>query len=75
MSYSSWMLLNTPVPNGVHQVLVTELVHSLDFARYSDFRPTITLPVVHQVIKGLALIHRPGHSTRGCHISLALLAV
>ncbi|KAF8175718.1 kinase-like domain-containing protein, partial [Mycena galopus ATCC 62051] len=47
-------------PNGVHQVLVMELVHPLDLKRYSIFRPRITRMVVRQLVEGLASIHSLG---------------
>ncbi|KAJ7858624.1 hypothetical protein B0H14DRAFT_3633134 [Mycena olivaceomarginata] len=56
-----------PSPNGVHQVLVTELVHSLDFFRYSEFTPKITRQVVRQAIKGLKLIYNRGIAHGGLH--------
>ncbi|KAF8136804.1 kinase-like domain-containing protein, partial [Mycena galopus ATCC 62051] len=47
-------------PNGVHQVLVMEPVHPLDFERYTTFRPRITREVVRQLVEGLASIHSLG---------------
>ncbi|KAJ7263891.1 kinase-like domain-containing protein [Mycena rebaudengoi] len=45
--------------NGVHQVLVTELVVPL-LSPYSTFRPQVTKDVLRQTIEGLAYIHSHG---------------
>ncbi|KAJ7353190.1 kinase-like domain-containing protein [Mycena albidolilacea] len=51
--------LKTPGAEA-HTLHITELVHSLDFFRYSKFTPKITHQVVHQAIKGLELIDSRG---------------
>ncbi|KAJ7819345.1 hypothetical protein B0H14DRAFT_2280712, partial [Mycena olivaceomarginata] len=51
--------------NGVHQALVMETVHPLDFLRCSTFQPRITRKVVWQMINGLAFIHSRGAAHGG----------
>ncbi|KAF7333699.1 Protein kinase domain-containing protein [Mycena venus] len=48
--------------NGIHQVLVTELVVPLlaPYSRYSKFKPQVTRDVLRQTIEGLAYIHSHG---------------
>ncbi|KAF8184557.1 kinase-like domain-containing protein [Mycena galopus ATCC 62051] len=47
-------------PNGLHQVLVTELVYPFDLFRSWTFKPVITREALRQTIEGLVSIHSRG---------------
>ncbi|KAJ7885494.1 hypothetical protein B0H14DRAFT_2324158, partial [Mycena olivaceomarginata] len=58
--------------NGVHQVLVTEPVHPLDYMRYSKFQPQITCHATWQLMKGLTFIHTQGIAHGGTFRSVSV---